>query len=156
MDKALISPNQPRFQVSERRQTWVKDEFPLSRLFLCQTFRTYRQLHLSVYTRGKNVLIGCKHDMFCRQTFDVWSRQLLSTWFCFLSDKYAWKLREMKYERNAPIKNIHTTYHWRDSLLQRLSNFKCLAAKHVMSGTLLELKVFTITELEGEYKGHSG
>ena len=27
---------------------------------------------------------------------------------------------------------------WRDSLLQRLPNFKCLAAKHVMSGTLLE------------------
>ena len=46
----------------------------------------------------------------------------------------------MKDERNALIKNIHTTYHWRVSLLYRLSNFKCWAAKDVMSGTLLEIK----------------
>ena len=27
--------------------------------------------------------IGCKHDMFWRQTFEVWSRRLLSTSFVF-------------------------------------------------------------------------
>ena len=46
--------------------------------------RTYRRLHVSVYTWGKkHVLTGCKRVMFCRQTFEVWSTRLLSTWFVF-------------------------------------------------------------------------
>ena len=36
-----------------------------------------------VDVRKKHVLIGCKHDMFCRQIFKVWSRRLLSTRFVF-------------------------------------------------------------------------
>ena len=28
-----------------------------------------------VYVRKNPVLIGCKHDMFCHQTFEVWSIQ---------------------------------------------------------------------------------
>ena len=36
-----------------------------------------------VHVRKKRVLIGCKSDMFWRQTFKVWSRRLLSTWFVF-------------------------------------------------------------------------
>ena len=28
----------------------------------------------------------------------------------FLNDKYAWKLRKMKYKQNALVKNIYTTY----------------------------------------------
>ena len=46
--------------------------------------RTYRRLHLSVYTWGKkHVLTGCKRTMFCSQTFEGWSTRLLSTWFVF-------------------------------------------------------------------------
>ena len=29
-----------------------------------------------VHVRKKHVLIGCKSDMFWRQTFEVWSRRL--------------------------------------------------------------------------------
>ena len=32
-----------------------------------------------VHVRKKHVLLGCKHDMFCRQTCEVWGRRLLST-----------------------------------------------------------------------------
>ena len=32
-----------------------------------------------VHVRKRPVLIGCKHDMFWRQTFEVWSGRLLST-----------------------------------------------------------------------------
>ena len=32
-----------------------------------------------VHGREKQVLVGCKHDMFWRQTFEVWSRRLLMT-----------------------------------------------------------------------------
>ena len=51
--------------------------------------QSYCRLHLSVYTWGKKqVLIGCKSGMFWRQTFEVWSRRLLSTWLiCFCSTK---------------------------------------------------------------------
>ena len=31
------------------------------------------------YVRKKHVVIGGKHDMFCHQTFEVWSRRLLWT-----------------------------------------------------------------------------
>ena len=31
------------------------------------------------HVKKKHVLIGCKHDMFSRQTFEVWSTLLLST-----------------------------------------------------------------------------
>ena len=41
-----------------------------------------------VHVSKKHVLIGCKRDLFCRQTFEVWSRRLLSTWFFFHSTKY--------------------------------------------------------------------
>ena len=40
-----------------------------------------------VHVRKRHVLIGCKHGMFCRQTFEVWSRRLLSTWFVFAQQK---------------------------------------------------------------------
>ena len=30
-----------------------------------------------VHVRKKHVVIGGKHDMFCHQAFEVWSRQLL-------------------------------------------------------------------------------
>ena len=32
-----------------------------------------------VHVGKRHVLIGCKRDMFWRQTFEVWSRQVLST-----------------------------------------------------------------------------
>ena len=44
------------------------------------TTKKYHQLHLTVeHVRKKHVLTGCKHDMFCCQTFTVWSRPLFST-----------------------------------------------------------------------------
>ena len=50
-----------------------------------EVIRQYRRLHLSArgHVRKKHVLNGCKHDMFCRQTLEVWRRRLLSTWFLF-------------------------------------------------------------------------
>ena len=36
-----------------------------------------------VHVRKKHVVIGGKHEMFCHQTFEVWSRQLLCAWFVF-------------------------------------------------------------------------
>ena len=32
-----------------------------------------------VHVKKKHVLIGCKQDMFCCQTCEVWSKRLLST-----------------------------------------------------------------------------
>ena len=37
-----------------------------------------------IHVSKKHVPTGCKRDLFCRQTFEVWSRRLLSTWFFFL------------------------------------------------------------------------
>ena len=44
-----------------------------------------------VDVRKKHVLIGCKHDMFCRQIFEVWSRRLLSTRFVFAQQNILFK-----------------------------------------------------------------
>ena len=41
-----------------------------------------------VHVRKKHVVIGGKHDMFCHQTFEVWSRRLLCTWFVFAQKKF--------------------------------------------------------------------
>ena len=40
-----------------------------------------------VHVRFKHVLIGREHDMFCRQTLEVWSRRLLPTYNnkCYLA-----------------------------------------------------------------------
>ena len=57
----------------------------------------------------------------------------------FLSEKYAWKLRKMKYEQNMLIKKLNIII----SDLPLSQQFalmgvklQCLVAKHVMSGTL--------------------
>ena len=54
----------------------------------CHQWKIKPKLLLSVaskyvHVRKKHVVNGGKHDTFCRQTFEVWSRRLLSTWFVF-------------------------------------------------------------------------
>jgi len=99
--------------------------------FFKSNSHNYYWLQLSMYTwRKKHFLIGCKGDMFCCQTFEVWSRLLLSSFcFCstkyslqefldikasvlFRSKKYAWKLRkkviwtertDQKHTNNLPL-----------------------------------------------------
>ena len=40
----------------------------------------------------------------------------------FLSDKYTWKLRKMKYKQNAPVKNIQTTSRLQEFIISFLKN----------------------------------
>ena len=57
----------------------------------------------------------------------------------FLTEKYARKLRKMKYEWDVLIKTYKQLIFGLKVLLKWLSNFKCLAAKHIISaGTLLK------------------
>ena len=69
---------------------WWYDVFFLS---TCITLVAFKRVHV----RKKHVLIGCKCDMFWHQTFKVWCRQLLSTWFVFTHQnilcKNFWTLR---------------------------------------------------------------
>ena len=89
-----------------------------------------------IHVKKKHVLIGYKGDMFCCQTFEVWSRQLLST-FCFCSTKYslqefldvkastlfpskkyAWQLRKKEiWTECGDQKHTLKTYLWCNSLL---------------------------------------
>ena len=94
--------------------------------------------------------MGWKKDMFCHQTVEVWGGfiriimwkvgRCLSAWFVFDQQNIHGIIKEeireiKKMSRMCWSKTCKQLNLWQDSLLWRLSKFKCLTAKHVMSGS---------------------
>ena len=85
-------------------------------------------------------------DLICFRTTTYSLQEFLdvnNNFWRQVSCYWAWNKPESwkkKYEQNVLIKTYkQITLNWCDScLLSQLSYFKCLVAKHVMSGTLLE------------------
>ena len=69
------------FKSKSKRNLVAKPEFLVAKEKMLVALATILPSVASkcVHVRKKHVVIGGKHDMFCRQTFEVWSRQLLWT-----------------------------------------------------------------------------
>ena len=101
-----------------------------------------------VHVRKKQVLIGRKHDMFCHQTFEVWSRRLLSTWFVFAQQnilcKNFWTLRILSggkcavSEREICLK-VEKNEIWAESADQKHINNLPLARQFALTAVKIQM-----------------